>query len=387
MKPLLLITLSILMAGLFLSCAKPATQVTSQVQQPAAEQPVKKADWESRWEKTLLEARKEGKVSIYSIWRPSTRDAVTKAFKDKYGIVVEFTIFARGPDLLARVQAEKRAGLFLADAFGAGVISLLASLKPAEVMGPIEPLLALPEVLDPKSWTLGRVPFMDKDRTAIAMISSIQRHVFYNTNLVKSDEISLYKDALKPQFKDKVTLFDPTVPGPGNAFISHLAFNLWTTDEAGDYLRQLIKQQNVVIVRDGRMHVESVARGKYALGLAPLPDVLEEFIAMGSPLAAVIMKEGTNVAPAAGAIAVPTQFANPNAAKIFINWLLSKEGQTVFSRSFGNPSTRADVPTESFRPLWLKQAGDKLIFDDEEFTLFQGKMQPAARRVIDEALK
>ena len=143
----------------------------------------------------------------------------------------------------------------------------------------------------------------------------------------------------------------------------------------------------LMTLRDSRLHVESVARGKFALGLAPLPDVLEEFIALGSPIAPVIMKEGANVAPAAGAMAVPTKFANPNAAQVFVNWLLSKEGQTVFSRSFGNPSTRADVSTEGFRPLWTRQPEDKLIFDNEEFTLFQGKMQGIARQTIEDALK
>lgn len=386
MRYLMLSLLGTILLGGVISCTA-QTPAAPQIPVTAPGKPEVKAAWESKWESALAEAKKEGKVSIYSIWRPSTREAVTKAFKDRYGITVEFTAFARGPDLLARVQAEKRAGLYLADIFGAGVISLLASLKPAEVLGSMENLLILPEVTDPKAWNMGQVPFMDKDKTSVAMISSIQRFVFYNTNMVKPDEITLYKDALKPVFKDRVTLFDPTVPGPGNAFISHLAFNTWNVDEANDYLKQLVKQQNVTIIRDGRLHVESVARGKFALGLAPLPDVLEEFIALGSPIAAVIMKEGANVAPAAGAMAVPTKFANPNAAQIFVNWLLSKEGQTVFSKSFGNPSTRADVSTEGFRPLWTRQPEDKLIFDNEEFTLFQGKMQGIARQTIDDALK
>lgn len=379
-------------AGMFvlllISCATRSTTAPEQ-KAPATEvsTSIARVGWEQQWENLLSQAKKEGRVSVYALWRPETRDALGKAFREKFGITLEYTAFGRGAELLARVQAEKRAGLYVADAFGAGGPTLIATMKPVEVLGAIEPLLLLPEVLEAKLWSGGQVPFLDKDRRAIGMIASVQRYIVYNSAMVKPGELTTYKDALKPQFKDKVTLNDPSVTGVGNAFLSHLAHHIWSLDEATEFLRQLIKQQNVVIQRDNRLHVESVARGKYAVGLAPLPDVMEEFFALGAPIDVVINKEGTFVSPAAGALAIPTSFRNPNAAKVFVNWILSREGQTVFSRSFGNPSLRSDVSTEGIRPVFLPQPGEKLFLDSEELILFRGRMLEIARKTIDEALK
>ena len=41
---------------------------------------------------------------------------------------------------------------------------------------------------------------------------------------------------------------------------------------------------------------------------------------------------------------------NPNAAKIYVNWLLSKEGQTPFIQATGYVSARLDAPTDHALP-------------------------------------
>lgn len=373
---------------LFVSCTRQQPAAPEQkALVPAAPVPAAKPDWQARWDSLTAQARKEGKVSVYALWRPETRDSIGKAFRDKFGITLDYTAFGRGAELLAKVQAEKRAGLYLADAFGAGGPTLIATMKPVEVLGSIEPVLILPEVMDGKLWSSAQVPFLDKDKKAIGMIASVQRYILYNTDMVKAGEITTYKDVLNPRYKDKITLNDPSVTGVGNAFLSHLAYHLWSIEEATDFLKQLIRQQNAVIQRDNRLHIDSVARGKYAIGLAPLPDVLEEFLAAGTPVAAPILKEGTFVSPAAGALAVPTNFGNPSAARVFVNWLLSKEGQTIFSRSFASPSLRNDVSTEGIRPIFLPQPGEKLYLDSEELILLRGQMQGIAKKTMEEAMK
>gem|GEM_PF-2150326 len=270
-----------------------------------------KAESAQKWDTTLAEARKEGAVSLYTLWRPDTRVTLTKAFKQKYGLNLEITPFSRGSDLLAKVKAEQAAGLFLADIFGAGGPTLVSTMKPAGVLGPVEPLLILPEVKDPKVWSGGKLPFMDKDKLAIALIASKQPYIAYNTELIKKGEITTYKDLLKPQYKGKITLNDPSVTGVGNAFLSHLALHIWNLEEAKQFLTQLIREQGVVIQRDNRMHVETVARGKFAIALAPNPDNLASFLDLKAPVGVVQVKEGAFVTPAAGAFALPAKLAHP----------------------------------------------------------------------------
>lgn len=57
---------------------------------------------------------------------------------------------------------------------------------------------------------------------------------------------------------------------------------------------------------------------------------------------------------------------HPRTARLFINWLLSKEGQTLFTKAFGAPSARLDVATEGLDPATLIKPGIKYIEGDAE---------------------
>ncbi len=343
---------------------------------------------EKNWNTLINDAKKEGTVVIYNTaWVPQVRISLAQAFKEKYGISLEFSPFARGAELLAKVNTEQRAGLYLADVFGAGAGTIVASMKPAGLLGEIEPLLIHPEVIDGKYWRGGKFPFLDKDKNAVGMIASVQRNIIYNTSLIKKGEINTYKDLLKPQFKGKITINDPRVSGSGKEVFLHLALNLWNMEEVKTYLTQLLKQQEAVIERDNRQHVEGVSRGKYAIGLGPDPDALASYLKMGAPVEAILIKEGVFVSQAAGCIGIPTKLVHPNATKLFLNWLLSKEGQTVFATSFGNPSLRTDVSSTQFNPTFLLQPQEKVFLASETSILFTNEITKVTKQIIEDVYK
>ncbi len=379
----------VLIAGMLFACGQ------SQSVSPAAETKTggakataaaSQAGWEQKWEATVAKGKAEGRVTIYGVWVPDTRNAVTRAFKDKYGIDVEFTLFGRGAELLARVQAEARAGLYLADVFGAGNTTLLVTMKPENVLGRIEPLLMLPEVSDPKAWRGGQLPFTDKEGMAMSLIGVVMRTNAYNTEMIKEGEITSYKDLLKPQYKGKITLNDPTVEGSGNAVLAHLGLNLWGEAGTIDFLKRLIVDQDVAIQRDSRLHVETVARGKYAFALAPF-DVVYEFIAAGAPLKQAMVAEDNRITASTGGLGVPIKSAHPNATLVFINWLLGKEGQTIFARSLKNPSTRIDASTEGIDPSYIPEPGKTYYGESEEAIKAKGKWLEIAKKVMAENSK
>ncbi|MBI4332762.1 MAG: extracellular solute-binding protein [Chloroflexi bacterium] len=389
MKAVMLSFMAIILAlGLVLPACSPLPAST-----PAATAPPEKpvpapgAAWEQTWANTLAAARKEAVVSIYCTgWGPQTQRALTEAFKNKFGVDLEFILFGRGVELVARVQTEKSARLNIVDVIGTGSGTLLPVMKPQGLLGDIGALLILPEATDPGAWG-GRLPFIDKDRTAIGMVANTQRYMIYNTDLVKKGEVTSYKDALKPQYKGKIVLNDPTISGGGNVLFSFLSLDAWNPEEAQDFLRQLIKQQEAVITRDAWLMVETVARGKYAIALGPDAAVVREFLKAGAPIEVAFLKEGTGVAATNGTMGVPANIANPNAARVFVNWLLTREGQTVFSRAQGLPSGRTDVPAEGIVPQFLPQPGEKLYFDEnEEMVLIRGaKMTGMLTEVIRQA--
>jgi ABC-type Fe3+ transport system substrate-binding protein len=58
------------------------------------------------------------------------------------------------------------------------------------------------------------------------------------------------------------------------------------------------------------------------------------------------LKEKTDVSPGSGNVALFNRAPHPHAAKVYLNWLLSKEGQAPFARVNGYISARLDVPTD-----------------------------------------
>lgn len=349
-------------------------------------QPSTKADWEQKWENTMIQAKKEGVVSIYHNWRPETR-IILQAFKEKYGITAEFTSFGRGAEIAPRVQAEKRAEIYAADLFGAGLGTIIVSMKPISLLGPIKPLLILPEVLDQNAWIGGKLPFADDEGMAFRMIGVINPGIIYNTNLIKEGEITSYEDLLKPQYRGLITFNDPTVAGPGNAVVTNLGLNVWGKEKTVEFLKRLVKEQKVEIQRDNRLNLESVSKGKFSITIGSLPDLLVQFMDAGAPMKMAKLREADHVTTAAGAIGVPTRLAHPNATTIFINWLLSKEGQSLFARSFGGPSTRIDASTEGINTAVVPVPDRKYYPQTEDFLKVQGDWQNLAKQAIDEAMK
>ncbi|MBI4329907.1 MAG: extracellular solute-binding protein [Chloroflexi bacterium] len=373
MKNTLLMSCLLLPALLLLASCASSTATPPAPENPRPVGGVPASTPERDWANILVHAKKEGKVSAYSAgWGAEIRVPLTEAFEKKHGIELEFTGFGRGVEQANRARMEKAAGLNIADVFPSGSGTLLTVMKPEGLLGDMEPFLILPEVTDPKLWG-GQLPFIDKDRKAFAMIGNINRYIMYNTEQVKKGEIASYRDLLKPQYKGKINLNDPSLTGSGSAMFSFLA-QTWTVDESKDFLRRLVKEQGVIILRDTRLQVETVARGKYAIALAPMPAPVREFLKAGAPVDMAIVKEGTAASPSAGVIGVPVTVPRPNATRVFINWLLSREGQTLFSRVYGSRSMRSDVPAEGVDPVFLPQPGESVVLETEDRVLFQGRM-------------
>ena len=71
-----------------------------------------------------------------------------------------------------------------------------------------------------------------------------------------------------------------------------------------------------------------------------------------------------------GSIVLPTQPPHPNAARVFVNWLLSREGQTALQRAANTPynseeSLRTDVPKDMVRSEVRRVDGVKYLMVDK----------------------
>lgn len=370
-----------LLAGitfLVLSCAPTATTESKPVVPAVPGQPAPApATQKSEWDKIVEEAKKEGRVVIYTSAGSSLTNAMQKGFKDKYGINVEF-LPGRGEELVEKLKAERRAGLYLADLFIGGSTIPLILIKPYGLLDKFEPLVMLPEVKDPKMWFGEQLIWLDKDRTTLAFTTWPVAPLVLNTSFIKPGEIVSFNDLLNPKLKGKIVIDDPTVSGVGSKVIGFLG----STSMNWDFIRELAKLEPT-IQRDARMAIEGTAQGKYAVYIGVKPELVQDFKKAGAPLEFHTPKEGTYLSSGSGAISVFTSPPHPNAAKLFVNWLLTREGQIVFSKAYGVPSARMDVPTEGFDAVVIPKPGMKYVRSDtEEFVSMQPEHMKMSKEIF-----
>ena len=302
----------------------------------------------AEWDSTLEAAKKEGKVTVLTDVTATMRDALTLDFEKKYGISVDL-YGSSGREVPPRIAAERKAGRFLWDIFVHGSTTGLESMIPMGAFDPLEPALILPDVKDPKTWRGGGQEFLDPNKLLMVMTPFQRGTVFYNTKLVSAKEFKSYKDLLDPKWKGKMIVDDPRRAGPGSATFTFFYLH---PDLGPDFIRALGKQQ-LTIFKDYAQEVDAVGQGRYPVLIGTADFVVVARAKQGVPIAIVDarqLKEGTDVSPANGTLALFNRAPHPNAAKIYINWLLSKEGQTIFARANGYVSSRLDVPTDHAEP-------------------------------------
>lgn len=334
-----IINLSILSLIFFvLSCtAKPAS-VTSEAKK-LPEAPVSQtigSGWQAEWEKTQKEARKEGKLVLYSTSGSDIRIAFSEALKE-YGIALDF-VSGRGVELSEKILRERRAGIYNVDFVMTGLNVVVTVVKPTGVLQPQEPLLILPEVKDPKLWYRGKLPFADKDRLILSLSSYLDQGIHINTDAVKPGDINSMQDLLSPKWKGKIISSDPTISGRGQNWLSIVTVKL-----GEEYLKQLAKQ-DVFLTRDLRQLADWVAKGRYPVGLGVRPGEYQEYKRAGAPITNLVLEEVAYLLPGAGNLGYLDKAPNPYASRVFLNWLLSKKGMKIWSETRVDQSPRIDMP-------------------------------------------
>lgn len=365
----------ILLIGIFLSavvllaCASKSTPVEKSQPPDILSQPrtITKEAWEAEWEKTLAEAKKENKVAIYTSISPGVKVGLGEAFKRKYGIDIEFTV-GRPAELQQKLFTERKNGIYTADI---GILGLATYGTLKDMLEKLDSLLVLPEVKDTSVWFEGRVPFTGKEHNILAFSASATGQLAINTDIVKKDEIRFFRDLLNPRWKGKILLDDPTVPGPAGQIVAVILVR-----HGEDKLRELLSQQPIII-RDSRLQAEWVARGKYPVAMGPREPV-REMMRAGAPIAYQSVEDTMYLSGSASFLVVFNKAPHPNATKVFVNWLLSREGQTIYTRFSELHSARVDVDTSLVEPSKFRDPAIKYfsVISDEWEAVTRAKYDP-----------
>ena len=299
------------------------------------------------WDRLVVDAKKEGKVVIIAPPDPQVREGIPKVFKAKYGITVEY-LGGRSSDTAARLRTERASGVYTVDVALSGMLTMASIFYTEKMLDPIKPILLDPSVTDASKWKAGKLWFIDPEDKYILRLFSTRTAMFYvNTNYVRPDEIKTAQDLLNPKFQGKIITSDPTLPGIGSSDSARFYIQY-----GEDFVKKLYIDQKMLISRDRRQIGDGLARGAYPIAFGAEDEEMERLEKEGFPIHRVYSLEGMSeiVSPSVGHVALFNNAPHPNAAKLFVNWIASKEGLEVYSRARGGAPTRSDINAESYLP-------------------------------------
>ncbi|HEY7558378.1 MAG TPA: extracellular solute-binding protein [Candidatus Binatia bacterium] len=334
--------------------------------------------WQEDWAALQKAAKQEGKLVLIGPAGSDRRDSLVLPFQQKFGVSVEY-LPDPAPLIPTRVATERQAGRYLLDVVIAGALEDI--LLPLKVLEPMEQFFVLPEITNPKNWRGGAIEYIDSDRTILIMTPFQRGVLFVNTQMAAAGQFKSYKDLLDAKWTGKIIIDDPRKPGPGQATFSFFYFH---PELGADFIRALANQK-LNIFKDYAQQVDFLGRGKYPLGVGLSDSLVEQRAKQGIPLAIVDprqLREGADVSPASGGVGVFNRAPHPNAAKLYINWLLSKEGQTSFARGAGYISSRLDVTTDHAAPWRVPHPGAIKTYGIEARNNTRNKVTPLLYEVL-----
>jgi iron(III) transport system substrate-binding protein len=281
-------------------------------------------------------ARQEGRLSVYAGPGHISQEAqqeISKIFKEKYGIAIDWTTMS-ARDIAPRVIAEQRTKQYVTDIAMSGIAGNYVALKPR---GFLVPILA-PSTMEQGVWRLDPASAFPGDRDWLFINMPVRPSFFVNTNMVRpGEEPKSYKDLLDSKWTGKIVLQIPWSGGTGSGWFRATYRTLGL-----DYMKALSKQ--VVLVANVNDSVDPVLRGQYPVSIAASPERARRVIQEGAPVKYLYPKEGGHLS--VQGMEMVANAPHPNAAKFFLNWFYSKEGQSIYAPKTLAISVRKDIPQD-----------------------------------------
>jgi iron(III) transport system substrate-binding protein len=271
--------------------------------------------------KLIEEAKKEGKVVVYAAYATADANAFKAAFEKKYPFI-QFEYFRAGKDkLLARYLTEVKAGRFFPDVYQSSIFPIM-TLQQRGLLGKYNS----PE----------RAAYADafKDREGYWTTAYVNAMtVAYNTRLVKPDEVpKSYEDLLLPKWRGKLGM-------DLNKTEWYVAMLQMMGEEKGKKYMEVLSKQGIQ-PRDGNTITgQLLVAGEFPLVVSQYPTSVEELKKLGAPIDWVALQPHFVYSIVIG---VTAKNSHPAAGRLFVDYVISEEGQKVM-RSLSRVPARKDV--------------------------------------------
>ena len=326
------------------------------------------------WDQLVAAAQKEGKVVVSGPPAPDARTKLPAAFKDRFNIEMEY-LAVNSSQLASRIESERAAGQYTMDVSLGGPDTIYGTFLPNKWLDPLKPVLMLPDVVDPTVWPSGGPWFRDPSgEMSLQLFNTIVPIGYINTSTLSPDDLKTTDDLLNPKWKGKIASYDPSVNGGGL-----ITGSIIYVKKGADFAKQLYQGQGIAYTRDYQQIADWVAHDSYPIGLAITPVYMNQYQGVVPTQELVLADLPTAVSGGYGIVSLWNQAPHPNAAKVFANWIASKEGVSVYGAIDQSAPVRTDVDASAWVPNHLipKPGGD--YFDTFEYRYVMEQRQPIAR--------
>ena len=317
-----------------------APQPSGSTGRPTASEPGQTASSDAEWERIVARAKQEGSVTFYgSVVLQGARGAkIAQSFEQEYGLTVN-VVGGSGSQVFQRVQQEIRNGVPSAD-----IVNFYPPWQNTfEAAGYFQSIEGkpLPVLAEPASAWKVKPSALKPSLTYLTMRTTYGYPITVNKRLLSPADYptSFHQMATDPKYYGKIGWVDPhTTQDPAFKWVG---FGYVAKAMSLEDVWRIYTQQKPVLYEAPQSETGPLARGEVALIMGGGGAGADA--AQGAPVESVSFPD-VPVVTTPSIMGMVKDAPHPNAALVFINWVFSKEGQSVIATVGANPSTRTDVP-------------------------------------------
>jgi ABC-type Fe3+ transport system substrate-binding protein len=291
------------------------------------------------WKAT--QAKAKGQVLKIQTQGDKPMDFILEEFTKKTGVKLETTV-SRPSNTISRVRTEQTNGQYLWDLWWGITSNMVHVAVPAGLLARIDELLILPEVRDAGNWRHAAYMYGEPGNHVFTYSHEVNVGVFRNKAVAPDVKVDSLDALLDPRLKGRIALREASVPNAGSFALSSLI-----RAKGPDFVRKLMTAMEPRIYANPQQLDVAIMRGGAAVAIGMQSSAVSECRKAGGcktieevPSVAFIQSRG---------LSVFRNSPNPEAARVFVNWFLSREGQEVYVREWarnavsGAVSHRKDV--------------------------------------------
>jgi len=333
------------------------------------------------WDKVVAAAKSEGSVTV-NTFPGSANQAALATFGQAYPEIKleQTTLVSSG--LAPRILQERQAGIFTWDVIHQPTTTSLQVLKPAGVLDPIKPAITRPDVLDDKVWRdgFGAGLKLTNDGELCYQSTLVRaQNLMLDTEQVGPTDIKSAQDLLDPKWKGRIVCTDTRISGS-----TFYPFTLARLKYGDEWMKRFLVDQEPVIINDGAQIAQLLAHGNYPIAIGAIWAVMQDFQKQGIALnikQSVLPDLDSGGPSTNGTLWLVNKAPHPNAARVYINWFLSREGQENWTSLTTDNSRRLDVTPKD--PTTVMPEGLMLAnLNEEKYLPEIAKTQELAKQLI-----